>query len=204
MCRAHCERLRFILQNALHNPSDQNMFFLKRKHLFCNVHQLYSLNKKCGKKATNLHAILYAKYCTERFIIDERYLKENNICFVNEDDKIKSQFADLLERPNIGTQEDLDHEYLKIVQPGFPNSDHFYVISRRMKTMTFADELMREPFLFAAHETTLYLEQELRKDIQNLTPWQERLMHWLHEHRFVSGWITASAICSISLATTFA
>lgn len=188
----HREDLQTFLLNAIQAPVNTQLFFLGRQQLYASVHQLHQMNQGSGHRATNLHAILYSRYCTEHFLSRHSLTSHNaamEAAFANlllpKDMRKVNERVDLLASPG-----DLEAGYLAIVQRFDPLTAHTSLaLGARRITVERMDD-----FVAGAEDTSAYLEHKLRQDIWQLMSWSQRVAQWMRDHHFICGWVASAGI----------
>ena len=192
------DNLKYILLNALKHPGVMNEkeYIRKRQLLYSRLYKTYQEKKRNEEKisVTNLYAILYSKYYSQRYVIQE--LKKED--FDEDDEAIKQKFKDLLDG-NIGSSTELENKYLAIISD--LKSDKYYNyykdLNERMISTSEKNSLTPEEtelFLIGTSETDIFLEKKINEDLQKFRSTKDNILLFLQEYRFVNGWITAAGI----------
>jgi len=214
MTSPRCKSIGHREENAVRGTIDfgieeNDTFIMNRKHLYSSVYRLHKMNQSLGNQASNLHAILYAQYCTQRFMFEQSpwFVRENNNSarhdIRHERDLafgIEMAFADLLKNDGVAgkhkidikSREDLEAKYLEIVKKFDP--------ALAVHHDTLHEYVAKEDFIMGADQTNAYLEEKLSKDLEQLMPRSQRVMHWMRDNQLISGWITSLVVLSLGLS----
>lgn len=186
------ENLKYELMNVIRKSFEKDEYIRRRQLSLKNLYRLHCGNFQSGKQCENLHALLYSKYFTQRFILQETQKME----FDSEnDEKLKQNFKKMMEK-EYASKTEFENAYLNIVQSlRVKEEDYkkFEDLNTRIDNFDMT-EIEKEIFFVASSTTDLFLEKKLGIDISKFKNKPEKLLDFLDKYKFVNVWIIAIGI----------
>lgn len=183
------DNMKYLLLNIVRKPIDKSEYHRRRQLTYKNVYKLYRENNCSSVKCENLYVILYSKYFTTRFIVEELL----STSFGEEDDEaFKQKFKSMLEDTWANEQE-LNEAYLNIIERSKTPKDfeEFRRLNEAIHHNDFTKE-EKELFYIGTTNTDVYLQSKLQGDINKFLPRRQRITNFLRDYRFFNGWISAT------------
>lgn len=190
------DNLKYGLSNIIRPAFDKGEYTRRRQLSFKNIYQLHNENMELDEKCNNLYVVLYSKYFTQRFIIQET---EEILFGLEDDEQLKQRFKDMLKN-KYASKIEFDNEYLKIIKGLRKESEFekFKELHERIDSFSMGKEEM-ELFFVASSNTDVFLEKKLTEDINKFKSRKEIILHILDRYKFVNGWLTAGGVWSIGI-----
>jgi hypothetical protein len=191
------DNLKYGLSNVIRPAFDKGEYTRRRQLSFKNIYQLHDENMELEGKCNNLYVVLYSKYFTQRFIIQET----EGIHFgLENDETLKQSFKEMLKK-KYASKIQFDNAYLNIIKELRKDDEQFTKfkeLHERIDSFTMGKEEM-ELFFVASSNTDVFLEKKLSEDINKFKSRNEKILHLLDRYKFVNGWLTAGGIWSIGI-----
>ena len=190
------DNLKYGLMNVIRPAFDKGEYIRRRQLSYKNMYQLHSENVELDRPCKHLYALLYSKYYTERYILQET----KGIVFDKEDDEqTKRRFEGMLRDAYNGKIE-FDNRYLSIVKDFQKpeNFEEFKALHGRIDGFIKMTEDEKELFFVGSSNTDVFLEKKLSKDVDLFKSRTEKTLSFLDKYKFVNGWLTAAGIWSFN------
>lgn len=185
------DKLKYGISNIIRPSFDKGEYIRRRQLSYKNIYQLHSENMQISNKCENLYTVLYSKYFTQRFIIQE--IKKIDFG-IEDDETLKQIFKELLGR-EYASKTEFDNAYLQIIKNLRKDSHYkeFEEINEKMDSFNMSKD-EQELFFVGSSNTDIFLEKKLNKDVDKLKTKNEKILDFLQKHRYINGWLTAIGI----------
>lgn len=175
--------------------TDKSAYIRSRLITFNGVFKLHKESLNATVQCSNLYVLLYAKYFTTRFMIEELKSKE----FADEDDvELKEKFNDIFKKSYVNSLE-FENAYLQVIKKTKNEEDFklFVEYNHKLKQQNLTPE-EQEVFHLGACNTDIFLEKKLQVDVDKYVSRKEKFVWFLQRHQYVNGWITAAGVAILS------
>lgn len=194
------ENMRYELLNILQAPVDREHAIIKRRTVYRGLYELIRQNSHSNPKAHNLYALLYSKFYTMRYMVQQDNLRDPEFRRVENDAAIKKEFKALVElvgQGKIRSADELDEEFFSIIVLG--RNEHAKKAFERAGALIDGRseeswERYKGLFFAGADQTTAHLHKKLGKDLDAFRSKKEKILEFLDKYKFINGWITAAGI----------
>ncbi len=189
------------LLHIIQPPIDCDSHVRNRQICYKNFYSLVCENRESKLRAQNLHCILYSKYFTTRFIVQQS--PESKDETLEDDEEIKKEFKTLIKQ-DWGSSSDFDEEYLNCIER-LKHRDVFEAyrdVNQRIMTNGLTGP-EKELFFFGTSITNAYLDRMLQLDINQLMSRRERIKRLLGDWDFLNAWITSIGIVFFGFVFSF-
>lgn len=187
--------LKCALLNIIKTQTDKSAYIRSRLITFNGVFKLHKESLSATVQCSNLYVILYAKYFTTRFMIEELKSKE----FADEDDvELKEKFNDIFKKSYVNSLE-LEAAYLQVIKQSKNEEDFklFKEYNCKLKQQKLTAE-EQEVFYLGACNTDIFLEEKLQVDVDKYVSCKEKFVWFLQRHQYVNVCITAAGVVILS------
>jgi hypothetical protein len=203
------DNMRYALINIPQAPLDRDQAILKRRITYGEVYALIRQNAESEIKANNLYSLLYSKFRTTRFLVQETHRGDLELLHLEDDEDIKNRFKLLIKdvEKNALERKTFDERYIDIILSGRSDSakKKFIYVTDLIDGQHEVDwSRHKELFFFGADQTTPYLADKLGEDLKRFRSEKERVLQFLNDYKFVNGWIMSIGITVFGTVWTVA
>jgi len=180
----------------MHGIPDSSSYARRKLNSFYKIHSVHELNFHLPKpRASNLYALLYAKYFSQREIITAFHGED---CSDENDEQIKELFKAML-KESYTSPRAFENRYLKVIQEIKSNEiyNHYLDLNNKMEKNMITQEETKA-FVDACVDTEVFLENKLRNDIKVFLPPEEKFILFLKNYQFINGWITSVGVAALA------
>lgn len=204
------DNMKYALMNILEKQVDRDSSINARRNNYQQLFRLIRDNSFSTIQAQNLYALVYSKFFTIRYMVQQANIGEAEFFRAERDVALKNEFKKLVQRVmqhQVNDDKEFQQEFLTIITAGRSEraTQAFNKMSEVIDSSSHEAEWQRfkAEFWTGSSQTSAHLQKKLSSDLNLFKTRFEKTSDILNKYRFLNGWITAGGVAVFGTIMTY-